>query len=460
MRRFKTPNHQQIMLLPPNLDDWIGPRHPARFVRDCMELVDVSEFCAAYGRSGQPPYDPRMMLGILLYAQMRNVRSTRKIETMLQDDIGFRFIAANLQPDHDTIADFRSRHRERISLVFQQVVQIAAKAGAVRLNLCAIDGTKMRANASKSQRKSDKELQAEKEYIRKLIGDFLDESETVDAREDEEFGKGKNGYLLPDHLADKEARAKWLAEQFATLKDEQANEKEEDDDHKDPPAGRLERRLSKVRAAEKALIEKENRRTEFDPTGKRERDANRTRGKEYVQRINITDPDSRVMLLPDGRLSDAYNAQIAVDYEAGIIVAAAVVQDPNDQRQLEPLIGQIRQNTGWLPDHAVADTGYFNCKQMKKFPGVEFYIPPRRRTAKERADSESERMRERLETELGSKLFSCRKSLVEPVFGTFKQARGIWRFLMRGIEQVRAEWLLVCTAHNLLKMHKLGITPA
>ncbi|OQR26823.1 hypothetical protein BWR15_30750, partial [Pseudomonas sp. T] len=281
------------------------------------------------------------------------------------------------------------------------------------------------------------------------------------------FSKMK-GYLLPDFLKDEEQRKAWIKEQLAQLKTETKSESTKSDDNDDDdengkprPKKKLEKRLARLYKAKAALQAAEQKRKQADPTGKRERDAERKRGKPHVPKVNVTDPDSGVMPFRDIGFQDGYNGQVAVDNESGIIVAADLTQDANDLRQLAPILSQTEQNTGWLPEHVSADTGYFNLQQMDdaRFKSVEFYIPPRAKGPKESDSTKSERMREKLETDIGRVLYAARKTIVEPVFGAIKHARKFRQLLTRGKEMAKAEWLLACTTHNLLKLHKLGVRP-
>jgi transposase len=467
MRQFKTPNRDQLLLFPPNLNDWIRGDHPARFVLAFVETLNLTEIYSSYREDGrgQPPYDPKMMVAILLYACMLGVSSSRRIERLLTDDVGFRFIAGNLCPDHDTIADFRSRHHQRLADIFKQSVHLAVKAGIVRLGHVAIDGTKVRANASQGAKKTSEQLNAEISAVEKFVGKYFDDAAKTDEKEDEQFGKGRNGYFLPDFLQSEEGRKQWieeqLAEQAAAPKEEPSEQESKRSTPKKQPS-KLEKKLRKLQKAKRALEEKEEQRQSEDPTGKRQRDNERKRGTPYVPKVNVTDPDARTMLCRDGGYQEAYNCQIAVDDEAGIIVAAVVTQDANDLRQLEPMLLQTQANTGWLPDNISADTGYFNVQQMENplFRSVEFFVSPKAETAKETEESKSGQMRSKLETDFGKFMSTARKGIVENVFGAIKHARRVRQLAMRGKDKVTAEWHLLCTAHNLLKLYKLGVAPA
>ena len=476
MRRFKTPNRGQLMLLPPNLNDWVPQNHSARYVVDFVETLDLSKLYATYGESGdgQPPYDPKMMLAILLYGNMRGISSSRKIECALFDDIGMRFITCGLAPDHDTIANFRKVHHAFLKDVFVACVRLALRGHIVALTHVAVDGTKVRANASRNASRTESELNKDIEFAKSYVGKYFDDLEKADSAEDEEFGKGRNCYLLPAHLANAEARQSWIKAGLKELdeEDESQNNQDNDSDGKPKedsgkttetkaPKSKLSRKLRKLNKAKSKLDEKEAKRKEEDPTGKRERDADRKRGKPFVPKINITDPDSRTMLFPGGTFHEGFNGQIAVDNEAGIIVAADLTQDSNDVRQLAPMVQQIEENTGWLPDCASADTGYFNVEHLEtpKLKSVDFYVAVRQRGKEKNLTSKSELMREKLESDLGKAIYSQRKTIVEPVFGAIKHARKFRQFLTRGFDMVRSEWYICCIVHNLLKLQKLGVTP-
>lgn len=467
MRRFKKANRDQLLLMPPNVNDWLPLKHPARLVVSFVQQLDLGEFEKAYKDSaGRPPYDPGVMLGILLYANMRGIRSSREIERSLYEDIAFRYVAENLAPDHDTIAEFRHKHRDRLKSVFVASVQIAMSAGMVDLRHVAIDGTKVKANAAKSNRKTKEQLESELEHIRDLVGKHLDECDEVDRAEDQKFGKGNNGYLLPDDLGTEEGRKKFITDFMKQVQTNSEGASVEKSSEQKPVSSKTDQRnqkkLRKSKRSLKALEEQTEAQRAADPTGRKQRERERKRGKKDVQTVNTTDSDSRKMLFADGTFKEGYNCQIAVDDQTGVIVAALVTQDANDIQQLQPVLEQIETNTNWLPDNVSADNGYFTLEQMEdpKFKNVEFYIPPRARGAKESSDTKSERMREKLETPLGASLSAARKTIVEPVFGVLKHVRNFREMLTRGKEMVTAEWMLACTAHNLCKMFKEAWAPA
>lgn len=464
MRQFKPVNRSQLLLLPPNLNDWVSNDHPARFVVEVIEKLALTEIYAPYSSAlaGQPPYDPRMMVGILLYGHMVGITSSRKLERAVLSDVGFRYITANQRPDHDTIANFRKRHAIALKSVFVEILQLAVKAGIVRLGHVAVDGTKIRANASKTERRTKEQLLRQKQMISGVVEKYFQDVEEEDALEDAEFGKNKNGYLLPEHLIDEKKRKEFIEQSLKEMAAEKErmpdSSSEPETDESDKPSGnrRLDRKRRRINRALKKLDEQTAEAEKKDPKGKQKRKRERLRGAPDVPSVNTTDADSRLMRFPKGTFGEAYNCQIAVDDEAGVIVAADVTQESGDQRQLLPMVLQIKSNTDWLPDNVTADNGYFNNEHIedRRVKSVEFYIKPTNRKHEKDPDSKSERMRMRLETEVGRHLYLARQTIVEPVFGAFKHARNFRQFLTRGKRTVTAEWMLWCSAHNLLKLFK------
>lgn len=321
-----------------------------------------------------------------------------------------------------------------------------------------------------------------REEIEKQVTELLKAAEELDAEEDREFGKETNGHQMPDFLKDDEARKRWIAEQLEALRNRSSSEsvlsspeaeKESNDSEeateqtpsqkkkeltKEEKAQKLKqlKKLEKLINAESALNESEGARKADDPSGRKEREGNRKRGgKPYVPAVNITDPDARKMKFNNGGFHEGYNGQIAVDQTCGIIVAALMSHDANDQRLLEPVLEQAQANVGLLPKKVSADTGYFNLSHIEApaFANVEFFVAPKKPGAKERLDSKSQQMRNKLDTPRGKYVYSMRKAIVEPVFGAIKHARNFRHLLTRGMKMVEAEWYLACSTHNLLKLY-------
>lgn len=434
----------QILLLPPSVKDWLPTGHLSHFISELVdESLDLSAITKVYEREdrGYPPYHPVMMTKVLLYAYSMGMPSSRKIEKCLLEDVGFRMLAANNAPNFRTIADFRKEHLAALDGLFLQVLKLCQKAGMVKLGHVALDGTKMKANASKHKAMSYGRMKKTEAQLQAEVAEFLRRAAEIDEAEDAEYGRDKRGDELPVELAHREGRLKKIREAKAELEREAQEEAE-----------------AKKREAEAKRADKDSRGShpkEADPTPK-----------DKAQK-NFTDPDSRIMPQSGDRRAfmQGYNCQAAVDGKEQVIVAADVVQQTNDSRQAEPMLEQVEANTGAFPSKASMDTGYFskdNVTALEKM-GVEVFIPPERlkhgevRPPAPRGRipmglSAKELARRKLSTIRGRTIYAERKTIVEPVFGQIKQARGFRQFLLRGITKVKSEWSLICTTHNLLKL--------
>jgi transposase len=456
-KSFRPYDLQQQLLFPPSLQDWVPEDHLARFISDVVDSLDLSAIYASYDAKdarGARPYHPAMLVKLLVYGYCAGVASSRRIERATYDDVAFRFLSADQHPDHDSIAEFRKRHLKALAGLFLQVLKLCQKAGLVKLGHVALDGTKVKANASKHKAMSyDRMLKAE-QHLKDEIQSLLNEAQRTDAAEDAKYGKGKRGDELPDELARRESRLKKIQEAKAALEQE-AKE-------------RAEREAEEAR--EKNAEREKKRGT---PDGKRmgqpfkEPDPAKAVPEPKAQR-NFTDPDSRIML--DGATKgfvQAYNAQVAVDGACQIIVAADVTQQAVDNGQLVPMLGLVQANLGVLPEKVSADAGYFSEANVTAdlLDGVELFIPPNQRESSDAQPGGQGRpknkaalaMREKLASEVGKDVYRMRKAIVEPVFGQAKEARGFRRFVLRGIEKVRDEWRLICLGHNLLKLFRAGV---
>jgi len=430
-----------MFLLPPALRDWLSDDHPALFVSDVVDELDLSAIFAVYEkeRRGYPPYHPRMMVKILVWGYCCGVRSSRKIAGKLVEDVAFRVLAANNTPDFRTISDFRLRHLEHLSGLFDQILRLCMDAGLVKLSHVAVDGTKVRANASKHKAMSYGRMKDEEKRLSEEIERWFDEAERIDKEEDELYGEDKRGDELPEELRTKEGRRKKIREAMQRLK-ERAEERDKE-------------AIEKRKRGEKT-----NHRRELGEPKDTEQD-------------NFTDPESRIMKGRDGGFIQAYNAQAAVDEEAQVIVANEVTNVAPDQQHLAPMARKTKTNTGRAPQVMTADAGYWSEKGVKEVEAAgvaEVYVavrrdrhgrrpepPPRGRIPK--SLSATGRMARKLRTKKGHAAYARRKAVVEPVFGQIKQARGIRSFLLRGIEKVRGEWALICAGHNLLKLCRARI---
>lgn len=460
-RKYKPCDRDQVYLLPPSLREWLPEGHLAYFIVDLLEHLDLSEIHVSYGGDGrgQPPYDPAMMVGLLLYAYCVGMPSSRRIENATYEDVGFRVVAANQHPDHDSICAFRKRHLKALGGLFLQVLKLCREAGLVKLGHVALDGTKVRANASKHKAMSYARMEKKEAELEREVREFLELAEAVDAEEDARYGKGVRGDELPEEFRRREGRLKKIREAKAALEQE-ARAKAE-----------AEAKVVREKVRER---EEEARESGKKPRGRRPKvpDPETARPDERAQR-NFTDPDSRIMKCGATKsFEQCYNAQAAVDEEHQVIVASGLTQAANDKKQLEPMVEAMAENLGGLPDTLTADAGYFSEDNVKTIEGrgVDAYIAvekmkhgavlPPVRGRPPRDIGIKDRMRRKLRTERGRRAYAKRKWVVEPVFGQMKQARGLRQFLLRGLEAVSAEWDLWCLTHNLLKIHRFGCLPA
>jgi len=460
-KQFRNCNLNQAYLLPPSLQDWLPEGHLARFVADVVEALDLSALYAQYeegdGR-GLAAYDPRMMVRLLIYGYCRGVASSRRIERATTEDVAFRYLAADEHPDHTTIADFRKEHLANLGQLFVQVLKLCQQAGLVKLGHVALDGTKMKASASKHKAMSYARMEEAEKQLAEEVEALLQEAARVDAEEDGKYGKGKRGDELPEELARRESRLKKIREAKAAL---EAEAKE---------AAKQKQAEVEARLREREK-EEEERGRKFGGRPPQAPDPQQAKPEPQAQR-NFTDPDSRIM--KDGATKEfvqGYNAQAVVDSQAQVIVAAAVTQEANDKQQLVPLLTQVEVTTGSKPEQATADTGYFSERNVtdRKLAGIDLLVAPDRQKHGEKVPvatgppppgvGVAEQMRHKLRTPEGQAVYKMRKAVVEPVFGQIKEARGFRRFLLRGLAQVEAEWKLICATHNLLKLFHAGGCP-
>ena len=455
----------QTLLFPPSLHDWLPEGHLARFLVDVVSVLDLDPIYASYGEKdgrGQSAYAPEMMVRLLLYGYAIGVYSSRKIETRTYEDVAFRYLAGDQHPDHATLAEFRKRHLTALAGLFTQALLLCAKAGLVKLGHVAIDGSKIKANASKHKAMSYRRMTETEARLEQEIKQLLRQADETDAAEDAQYGKKRRGDELPDELSRRESRLQKIREARQAL-EEEAREKSEH-----------ERAEAEKKLAER---EEEEKRTGKKKRGRKPRlegaqaDPGKARPADKAQR-NFTDPESRIM--PDGAnkgsFVQAYNAQIAVDSASQVIVAAEVTQETTDSHQLLAMLAQIEKNLARKPEKASADAGYFSEANVthEAVTGIDLYIatgrdkhgdPPEPSIGDAPAGATVlEQMRHKLRTEAGRAVYKMRKAIVEPVFGQIKERRGFRRFSLRGKQNVASEWRLVCAAGNLLKLYGSGWT--
>jgi len=416
----------------------------ARFLVDVVSALDLGAVYASYSEKdgrGQSAYAPELMVRLLLYGYATGVYSSRKIQARTYEDIAFRFLSGDQHPDHATIAEFRKRHLEALASLFMQALLLCEKAGLVKLGHVSIDGTKIKANASKHKAMSYKRMNETEARLEQEIAALLQRAEETDSSEDARYGQDKQGDELPDELSRRESRLEKIRAAKQAL-EEEAREK-----------------------AEQARAEAEKKQRGRKPAP----DLEKANPADKAQR-NFTDPDSRIM--PDGAnkgsFVQGYNAQIAVDSVSQIIVAAQVTQETNDKQQLIPMLERVVANLKQKPEKVSADAGYFSEANLsdKAVEGIDLHIATARDKHNDPVASATtdispgatarEVMQHKLKTEEGHAVYKMRKAIVEPVFGQIKEVRGFRRFSLRGKQNVSHEWRLVCAVSNLLKLFRAG----
>jgi len=420
-----------MLLLPPSPRDWLPENHLAYFVSEAVEALDLSAFYEPYEGDGRRncPFDPRMMLKILLYGYATGTFSSRKIARKLHEDVAFRVLCAENFPAHRTIAEFRERHLDEFHKLFVQVVQIAREAGLMRLGTLAVDGTKVKASASKHKAMSYGRMKQEQERLEAEIAALTAQATQTDAAEDARYGVENQGDELPDELKRREQRLEKIRQAIERLR---ARQQEEDRaagrsaEATDPPEGKRKKR----------------------PFGE----------PEEKKQDNFTDPESRIMKTSTG-FDQCYNGQLAVDGDSRLIVAVAVTQNAADSGQLLPMTEKVQENTGQTPQEVLADAGYRSEENFQKLEKkfIRAYIPLGREGKSQTSASVGEfpatsRMRERLGTEEGRRRYAKRKGIVEPANGWIKSVLGFRQFSVRGLQKVTGEWALVCLALNLRRL--------
>jgi transposase len=460
MKTFKSYTPDQLLLLPPALQDWLPEDHLAWFLSDVVDhALDLSPILAAYetgdGR-GQPPYHPALMVKLLLYAYCTGKPSSRKLERATYEEIPYRVLAANQHPDHDSLAAFRQQHLQALAGLFTQVLALCQQAGLVKLGHVALDGTKVLANASKHKAMSYGRMAEAEQKLEQEVAALLAQAQQVDAAEEAQYGRGRRGDELPAELARRESRLTKIRAAKAALEAEAQAQAAE---------------AAAAAQAKRAERERRAERTGRTPKGRPPRipDPTQATPKPKAQR-NFTDPESRIM--QDGATKSfvqAYNAQTAVDGHAQVIVAATVTQEANDKQQLVPRLTEVVGNCGAAPAVASADSGYFSEAAVTDaaLAAVDLYVAVERQKhgaapARDPVPDDGTAigaMRAKLQTAAGHAVYALRKAIVEPVLGQIKEGRGFRRFSVRGLGKVQAEWLLICLTHNLLKLFRAGWTP-
>jgi transposase len=448
--RFKECDRDTLFLMPPSLDDWMPEDHLARFVVDIVSRLDLSPIKNAYAGRGSDAYPPNIMVALLFYAYATGVFSSRKIERATYDSVAFRYIAVNTHPDHDTIASFRKRFLKELKALFVQILLIAHEMGVLKLGSVSLDGTKIKANASKHHalswgyaRKLEKQLKSE-------IKDLLRKAKETDK---EDLPDGMN---IPEELARRESRLEAIAAAKAQIEQRAAERfTKEQQEYKEKLAAR--------KAKEKETGKKPKGRPPTPPEP----------GPKSKDQVNLTDTDSRIMPSQGGGFEQAYNGQAAVDIDSMLIVENHITQQSNDKLEVTPAVenlSRLPDNLGMV-DTLLADAGYFsgdNVEECEIHDIVPYIAAKRQRHNAPPQDRFTEpepltapadpvtKMKHRLETIAGKAVYAKRKCTVEPVFGIIKAAMGFRQFFLRGLNRVAGEWDLVCIAYNIKRLYALS----
>ena len=449
-KTYRPWNPDQNWLLPPSPRDWLPEGDLVYFMVDVVKTLDLSAIIRKYEREdrGFPPFHPRMMVTLLLYSYCLGAYSSRRIQKLCERDAAYRVIVGDDAPNFRTISDFRKLHLAELQGLFVQVLKLCAEAGLVKVGLVSLDGTKVKANASRHKAMSYEYMQKEEERLRKESAELLSKAQSTDEAEDALHGPGARGDELPEELARRETRLAKIQEAKKAL-EEQAL----------AAAQAEEERRRAEDAARRQAGESPRPRKPVDPTP------------EAKAQRNFTDPESKIMKVSNKGFDQCGNAQ-AVANEKQIILAADVTPAANDKQQVEPMVGQTQEN---LQAAGVAETigaldadsGYYSEDNVSFLEGEEIdpYVATERLKHNEKVSSApkgripkdlttQQRMARKLRTKKGRETYARRKGMIEPIFGQIKHVRAFRQFLLRGLEKIRAEWRLVCLTHNLLKLFR------
>ena len=450
MSNFRLIDRETGFLMPPSVDEWLPPRHLARFVVEVVGGLDLRAMIGSYRGSGEASYHPALLLGLIIYGYATGVFSSRQLERATYDSVAFRFIAANQHPDHDTIATFRRRFLREIENLFVHVLGVAREIGVLKLGTVALDGTKIHANASRHSALSYEHANKIEAQLKAEVADLLGRAEAADQADI------PDGMQVPEELARREKRLAEIVRAKAVI-EARATERHA-----------RERAEYEARVAER---EAKAAQTGKKPGGRAPKPP--VEGPLGTDQVNLTDEESRIMPVADGGFEQCYNAQAVVAADSLLVIAVDVVQAPNDKQQIEPMLGKIAELPAELGKvgELLADNGYFSEANVNACAsaGIEPVIAMGREThhpslaerfvgdpAAPKDPTPVEAMRHRLQTKEGKKRYALRKQTPEPVFGIIKSVLGFRQFLLRGLEKVRGEWKLVTMAWNMKRMFALA----
>lgn len=449
MSRFIPVDRQTDYLFPPSVEDWLPENHLARFIVEVIDRLDLTELTRQYAGRGSDAHHPAVLLGLLIYGYVTGIPSSRKIERATFDSVAFRYIAANTHPDHDTLANFRRRFGAQFEQLFVQVLMLAREMGMLKLGKISVDGSKIKANASKHSALSWGHLNKIEQQLQQEIKQLMALAESEDRK------KVPDGMDVPQEIARRQTRLVALDEAKRKL---EVRAQERDVQAQAEHASKMAKRQAKRDSGK-------------NPGGKDPEPP--ASGPQDKDQINLTDEESRIMKTSDG-FDQCYNAQAAVDTGSMLIVATFVTQAGNDSRQVVPMLAALERQSEQIgqPTHLLADTGYFSaanveaCVQaditpliaMKRSVHHEPVFERHTEPAPLAVDADAVAvMAHRLKTRSGRADYALRKQTVEPVFGIVKHAMKFRQFLVRGVKHVGHEWNLVALAYNLKRMGALNM---
>lgn len=448
MKPFKESNRNQLFLMPPSIQEWLPQKHLARFIVDVVDELDLNEINKHYSGQGKDAYNPKVLLSLLFYGYSTGTFSSRKIERSTHDSIAFRYISANTHPDHDTIANFRKRFLPQISDLFVQILTIAQEAGVLKVGKVSLDGTKVKANASKHKALSYGHIKKLETQLEKEVKILMKKAQEADN------SKSDDGLNIPEEMERREDRLKAIKEAKEKI---EARAKERYDKECKEYKEKMDKRKAKEKLTGKKISGKKPKEPVNEPQDK--------------DQVNLTDEESRIMPTSGGGYEQCYNAQASADHDSRLILHSHVTQNVNDKQEIVPTLKWYTQHPQLKPTTAFnADAGYFSeenvkaCEKNSMTPYISFGKEQHNQPLEDRfkeADplpddpTDVEKMKHRLQTLEGKAIYAQRKSVIEPIFGIIKQVMGFRQFMLRGFEKAKGEWNLVCMAYNLKRLHTI-----
>lgn len=449
MNKYISYDREQAFLLPPSIDDWLPQDHLARFIVEIIDQLDISSIDKQYsGRSGKQAYNPKILLGLLFYGYSTGTFSSRKLENATYDSVAFRYIAANSHPDHDTIANFRQRFLNELEDIFVQILLIAKKLGLLKVGKVSLDGTKIKANASKHKALSYK-------HAKQLQKQLEDEVKFLMAQANEIDNKDENtGINIPKEISRREDRQKVIKDAISKIEIRAKNRYEKDKKEYDT---KIKYREEKEKLTGKKPKGRTPKKPQLTPNDK--------------DQVNLTDDESRIMPVSGGGYIQAYNGQASVEHDSRLIVHQHLTQNSNDKQEVVPTFKWYKQNPSLKPTTFLADAGYFSkdniqiCEDQNITPYISFGKEHHNQPLEIRFKEEDplpenptiiEKLKHRLQTKEGKQIYSTRKSTVEPIFGIIKHVIGFRQFMLRGFQKAKGEWNLACIGYNLKRLHILS----